>query len=1406
MASVVLGLQGGIARGPEPTFDGQPMQPGIHLRWSFLPELGFPPGAFWLCRRVVKKRGQRVPPPSRVVAATKQEVQLAVSALPGENRWQATMPAPCQSVTLAGRAGKGCRELIIETFGRNAKGVLVVTSRRAIPIEGDCFRVTVKAAEISCVRVAGAGSVDECGGTVEPPPGCGDGGGEEPGDPWGDPPKGDGPPGWGKPGENGWQCWTVPFTLPVTHRHWPPRYYKAPDPFTTSVNAVAQYDIAEAAHRLGSLQLAAALTPAEQHAALTELQWELVRLVENFSGVLLPDVAIEGATPGSNAPQLSISVMQQLLMLALDPYFARVLGLYFVDTDIQPGVDYEYCITGYWKNTPCQVQKLFPGLAPAAPLARGAAAFAGMKINTNSGSTMWRWLRDDGQGNYLGKTDPGAPGTTATVMATAISGMAAAAQPRAMLAAVTTGIGFFFLTPPPSVRIKLPRGAMRVDVRVAGRGTVSGIASNAVVATAGFNTSQLTTVTVNAANPDTPLDTIDVTGFAALVPLNAVIVAEIDLHPLAPDAIGTRYARLYAPKQLVQLPAEPKPSSSFRHRQAEVEEPTLDFVPRSLYEIEWSAPPAAAGSGDPVNDPYSLPPPTKPVGFVAERRDSAKPSITQRLDKRIVTASQAKPPWPKVPTSYVYRFTDAGLLDPAGGWSHRVAAFDLFGALGKWSPWTAPRGVEKIAAAPTTLRIVDFDNSAAGGGAAAANSSSWDGGELTAAVNWSGASFLMYPDIKTARATVAAVDLATGAVGATLATADIALPVRKASKLKVASVTVAPVADNASLVKIRTSLVTIKTTPDLPDLGPRDPAAVLVLMLPDGAQERFVVRPQNAEVQLHVGDNALIVTAAAQFVNQTAYLVQGWGTKIATAVPLHIPVTERTARGQISVKGSTLVPFDPNEQIVDPNGINAARPEPSSAVLKFTGAQRLVPPTPPTPTHEVHHVYYDPADFNGRAGKTLPFVAASGTGIGGYFLMRAPMQSLMLADFKRRNGLHNAADLAPEVDDSPGVFRDDLRSWIQDQLPNWLAAYNQRAVKNFTLGNALEDADAQRSFMEHFYGGLLDEELRALADMPENRMAFGRANSKPLAANGAQVFDAVDGTGFGRNVYKFASVNAAGSQSDPSGSIGPYYTRIVTPPRPPVLYKLQPTEQAIVVAWTLDANPDVAGYLIYRAASVDDLKDLRYFGPDPAHPSPPASLASVSYTPIETPCLALGGGSIDPRIVGFVPDPRLCARDYDGSDMGEVALPQGPVPDAVNGVYRLAEFNAANPPLSQPQAFNYWTPPATGGIAQLVTDSPIRSRLTGLRIGLGRGVPVVVVATWQGEVKVLGQVPVRRAGFVDGAFASGGPMDANAIAGANPPSTAATNAYAVVAVDIYGNVSKPSTIFAAQMLAKASGS
>jgi hypothetical protein len=70
MPNVVLGLQGGVATGSETTFDGQPMQSGLHLRWSFAPELGFPQNGFRLCRRVAQAGETKIPTPSGLQIAS----------------------------------------------------------------------------------------------------------------------------------------------------------------------------------------------------------------------------------------------------------------------------------------------------------------------------------------------------------------------------------------------------------------------------------------------------------------------------------------------------------------------------------------------------------------------------------------------------------------------------------------------------------------------------------------------------------------------------------------------------------------------------------------------------------------------------------------------------------------------------------------------------------------------------------------------------------------------------------------------------------------------------------------------------------------------------------------------------------------------------------------------------------------------------------------------------------------------------------------------------------------------------------------------------------------------------------------------------------------------------------------
>jgi hypothetical protein len=318
-----------------------------------------------------------------------------------------------------------------------------------------------------------------------------------------------------------------------------------------------------------------------------------------------------------------------------------------------------------------------------------------------------------------------------------------------------------------------------------------------------------------------------------------------------------------------------------------------------------------------------------------------------------------------------------------------------------------------------------------------------------------------------------------------------------------------------------------------------------------------------------------------------------------------------------------------------------------------------------------------------------------------------------------------------------------------------------------------------------------------------NARAFAQLNSAPTAPSSTPLTDIVNGNGFGRNLYGLRSVNTAGARSTRTPSVGPVYTRTVRPSRAPVLYKVtvQPATGAFILAWALDGSPDVAGYLVYRAADPSDLADLRWFGPDPVHPADPATLAQPQITPGGWQPLSLTAGDGDPRLIGVVNDPRAYARDYDGSDMGEVAMPPGTPPGQILGVYRLDEFDPATP-ATQPGAFNYWIPGPAGGTAQLVTDTtvqPATSRVTGLRLGLGRGVPVAVVASYAGVVGVIGSQPVLRIAFIDGVqpgTAPPAPADPRAVPSWTAVPAGESPSYAIVAVDVAGNLSAASTPFA----------
>jgi hypothetical protein len=141
----------------------------------------------------------------------------------------------------------------------------------------------------------------------------------------------------------------------------------------------------------------------------------LLRIVEGWPGQSNYSVGLEASADGTGAPQLSLRLVSQLQMSALSPYMARVLGLYFVDTEAHPGKAYDYCIVGVWAMTvPPQV--LVPGDAPTGSIARGDAQFDGMHITADPDEAhMYGW-QSDGTGTAPPAMITGVPPAVASAI------------------------------------------------------------------------------------------------------------------------------------------------------------------------------------------------------------------------------------------------------------------------------------------------------------------------------------------------------------------------------------------------------------------------------------------------------------------------------------------------------------------------------------------------------------------------------------------------------------------------------------------------------------------------------------------------------------------------------------------------------------------------------------------------------------------------------------------------------------------------------------------------------------------------------------------------------------------------------------------------------------------------------
>jgi len=341
----VLGL---IGHGTDGS-DG--LERGIHLRWAFRREVGFPPGGFCLHRRPAQIPPMKCVDFGHVRAGVHGRVVLPHSEF--DVRLESAQPIRAERVSVArpDRALDVLRKLGLHAPRHNQETVLRAPEpiRIAIPptsmvlVEviaprgkrarasayaldrkvdnasgqsgiGGAIGLLLRADLIDAVEVAGPNLrlVRICFARPEP---CDD--------------------------MEGWQQIGIcPMCLPISHRGYGCKHRRpgcdeeeARDRLPKDPCVRGKYDGANLDDLLDVIR--AAVDPTRGPTM----------------GSRLPDLpasADDCPPPGTEVPELGVSALDALLITSVDPVVARVLGLYHVDTTAIEGQKYDYKIVGIW--------------------------------------------------------------------------------------------------------------------------------------------------------------------------------------------------------------------------------------------------------------------------------------------------------------------------------------------------------------------------------------------------------------------------------------------------------------------------------------------------------------------------------------------------------------------------------------------------------------------------------------------------------------------------------------------------------------------------------------------------------------------------------------------------------------------------------------------------------------------------------------------------------------------------------------------------------------------------------------------------------------------------------------------------------------------------------------------------
>lgn len=337
---------------------------------------------------------------------------------------------------------------------------------------------------------------------------------------------------------------------------------------------------------------------------------------------------------------------------------------------------------------------------------------------------------------------------------------------------------------------------------------------------------------------------------------------------------------------------------------------------------------------------------------------------------------------------------------------------------------------------------------------------------------------------------------------------------------------------------------------------------------------------------------------------------------------------------------------------------------PVGARAKIFRVRRKLPPAPKLPPADSEKVYSTPADYHNRSFYTFRWVPVRGVKT---HIFRALDESIFSIDWDKQNRI----TLDPKN-------KMNHRKLFPSQAtePRWGSIKCQQIANEINALNTLKASGATWEEAMVEYHKLSNDSLRVLAGLTENESAFTQLTILPLDSNDpanidcrgpndpdnytansgwrAYVDKTLDGRSSSRYFYRAGSVDSVHNRSkELSLSSPPVYCPDVVPPRTPVITKVfagppdpaipgDTGDRRITLKWASNREPDLKEYRIYRADSKEGARDLRMM------------------TLVHTEPVMLGDSAARPEEVGWT---------------------DKPVPGLVTFYYRLVAVDKGDPPI-----------------------------------------------------------------------------------------------------------------------------